>query len=189
MKKLIKSIYLVAISCLLIFTGCKKGDDGPAGATGPVGPAGPAGPVGTANIIYSSWMDTNPWTNSTTSLGAGKKTYYFDIAAPKITADIIDKGTVLVYVKFISDPDGVGIAKLLPSIYYNIGGADIQYRFQYGLFLNKIRVICDIIPNGLPSSNNKIRYIIIPGGVPNARTADYTKMSYSEVCQLYNIGE
>lgn len=175
MKTLINSGIAMLTACLVMLSSCKKGD------------TGPAGPAGTANVIYSNWMDTNPWVASTTSTGAGKKTYYFDIAAPKVTQDIIDKGTVLVYVQFIADPDGPGISKLLPSIYYNIGGADIQYRFQQGLFLNKIRIICDIIPNGLPATNNKLRYLIIPGGVPNARKADYTRMSYEEVCRMLKI--
>jgi len=151
------------------FTACKKGDTGPAG---------------TANVIYSPWMKTNPWTASATSTGSGKSTFYFDITAPQVTQAIVDSGTVLVYAKFVSDPDGAGIAKLLPSVYYNLGGASTQYRFQYGVFLNKVRVICDIIPAGTVSTDNDVRYIIIPGGVPVSGRMD---MSYEAVCARYNI--
>ncbi|WP_212005651.1 collagen-like protein [Chitinophaga sp. HK235] len=184
------------ISCVLLMgiialslNSCKKGNDGPVGPAGPAGATGPAGPAGSANVIYSPWVATATWTASTTSTGTGKKTFYFDINAPKVTQDVIDKGVVLVYMKFIADPDGAGIAKLLPSIYYNIGGADVQYRFQYGLFLNIVRVICDVVPNGIPANTNMVRYVIIPGGVTGARTAatDYSKMSYEKVCRLYNI--
>lgn len=165
---------LAVFFALLItaFTACKKGD------------VGPAGPPGSANVIYSAWMKTNPWTPSTTSTGSGKATYYFDITAPKVTQSIIDSGTVLLYAKFIGDPDGAGIAKLLPSTYYNLGAATTQYNFQHGLFLNKIRVICDVVPAGTPSTSNDVRYIIIPGGVPASGRMD---MSYEAVCARYNI--
>ncbi|WP_160714893.1 hypothetical protein [Chitinophaga solisilvae] len=176
MKSIFRSCLMLAVAGLL-FSGCKKGD------------TGPEGPAGAANVIYTSWVPTSIWVASTTSAGAGKKTYYFDIAAAKVTQEIVDKGTVLVYMKFVSDPDGDGIAKLLPSIYYNIGGAGTQYRFQYGLFPGKVRIIADVLPAGIPSESNMVRYLIIPGGVPNARVAgrDYTKMTYEEVCRLYNI--
>lgn len=171
-------ITMLAGVCILLLVSCSK-----------TGDTGPAGPAGTANVMYSNWVNTNPWVPSTTSAGYGKRTYYFDLAAQQVTQAVIDGGTVLVYVKFISDPDGAGITKLLPSIYYNLGGADIQYRFQYGLFVSKIRVICDIIPSGSPANSNMLRYIVIPGGVPGARMAsyDYTKMSYEEVCKLYQV--
>lgn len=182
--KLFRSLCTIALGSTLLMTACKKGDTGPAGA---------AGPAGTANVIYSPWMATTPWVGSTTSTGTGKATYYFNIAATGVTQSILDNGTVLVYAKFIGDPDTNGIVKQLPSTYYNLGGASTEYRFQTGLTLGKIKVICDIIPTGVPSTSNQVRYVIIPGGT--ATTAklpappDYSKMSYREVCSLYHIPE
>ncbi len=174
---------LVTTSALVLFLACKKGDTGPAGA---------AGPKGSANVIYSTWKTTNPWVASTTSIGTGKNTYYFDITAPELTQPVIDSGTVLMYAKFVADPDGTGIIKALPSTYYNLGGASTQYNFQYGLLVGKVRLICDVIPAGTPSATNQARYIIIPGGAPATGRAirpDYSKMSYSEVCTLLGIPE
>lgn len=165
-----KNLLLLAI-IILLAAACKKGDAGPAGAKGETGAQGPKGDkgdkgdAGTANVTYSAWIKTASWIASATSTGWGKNTYYFDIANTKITQDIIDKGTVLVYAKFVADPDGSGIAKLLPSTYYNLGGAGTQYNFQTGLFLNKLRIICDVLPAGIPSTSNEVRYVIIPGGI------------------------
>lgn len=187
--------FMIGALLMVFFTACKKGDTGPkgdAGAQGNPGTAGAAGPKGTANIIYSTWVNTNPWVASTTSIGAGKKTSYFDITANQLTQGIIDSGTVLVYAKFVAETNGDGIAKMLPSIFYDGGSANIQFRFQFGLLLNKVRVIADVLPSGTPSPNNQVRYIIIPGGVPvsgRMLKPDFAKMSYEEVCRLYNIPE
>ncbi|MBO9634293.1 MAG: hypothetical protein J7578_14355 [Chitinophagaceae bacterium] len=176
------TIILSSVS-LLFLTQCKKGD------------TGPEGPKGTANVIYSDWIATTPWTASTTSTGAGKSTFYLDLTSSAVTQAIIDSGTVLVYAKFISDPDGTGIAKALPSTYYNLGGAATQYNFQYGLFLKKIRVICDVVPAGTPATTNQVRYIIIPGGVnvttlsTNSTGGSSSPYDYKTICARYNIPE
>ncbi|MFT3825521.1 MAG: hypothetical protein QM731_16500 [Chitinophagaceae bacterium] len=181
MKRIMLSVCGIAILAAIVFcNACKKGD------------TGPQGPKGTANVIYSNWVATNPWVASTTSTGSGKVTYYFDITAQTVTQSIIDSGTVLVYAKFLADPDGGGIAKLLPSTYYNLGSANSQYHFQHGLFVSKIRIICDIIPAGTPSTSNMVRYVVIPAGqlaTGRLMKPDYSKMTYSEVCSMYNIPE
>ncbi|MCG2617944.1 hypothetical protein LZZ85_26820 [Terrimonas sp. NA20] len=163
---------ILLFSLMTIVFACKKGDEGPAGEPG------------TANVIFSPWMKTTSWIPSTTSTGSGKSTFYFDINAPQVTQGIIDSGTVIVYMKFVNDPDGTGIAKPLPSVYYNLGGASTQYRFQHGLMLSKVRVIADVIPSGTPANSNDVRYIIIPGGVPLTGRMD---MSYEAVCERYGI--
>ena len=165
---------ILLVTAIIFSNACKKGD------------------TGTANVIYSNWVATTPWVASTTSTGSGKSTFYFDLTASTVTQSIIDNGTVLVYAKFFSDPDGAGIAKLLPSTYYNGGGTATQYHFQYGLFVSKIRIICDVIPGGTPSTSNMVRYIVIPGGqltTGRMMKPDFTKMSYSEVCSMYNLPE
>lgn len=179
MKKLIYTGGIIAIAVAATFSSCKKAETGPAGAKGD---------PGTANVIYSDWVDTNPWKASTTSTGNGKKTFYFDIPGSQLTQEQLDNSVVMVYGKFISDPDGEGSVKALPSIYYNLGGATVEYRFQYALSLAGIRVICDVIPNGSPSASNKVRYVIIPGGVAAGAVVKRDN-SYEAVCARYNIPE
>lgn len=118
----------------------------------------------TSGIVSSAWKNSSTWIASTTSTGTGKNTFYFDMDAPDVTQEIVDNGTVLVYAKFTADPDGANQVKLLPSIYYNLGGASTQYRFQHSISVGKIRVICDVIPAGAPSNSNQFRYVILPKG-------------------------
>lgn len=177
MKKLNQIAGIIAVALTVTISSCKKTE------TGPVGPKGDAG---TANVIYSDWVNTNPWQTSTTSTGDGKSTFYFDIPNSQLSQDQLDKASVMVYAKFINDPDGTDAVKGLPSIYYNLGGATTQYRFQYALSLTGIRVICDVLPAGSPSANNKVRYVIIPGGVA-AGAVVKTDNSYEAICARYNI--
>jgi hypothetical protein len=102
-------LFLLSIICLsFVLVKCKKGDDGPIGptgtkgdtgaagvngATGAAGAKGATGATGTANVIYSDWI-TPPTYTKTTVFGTFNFTY--DIAASKITQDILDKGTVMV---------------------------------------------------------------------------------------------
>jgi len=80
------------------------GNTGPTGATGPAGPAGPTGAGGatgamgsTTNVFYSAWI------TPATSSGPA-----WDIPAPEITQDALDKGLVFVYgtgfEKFLTHP-------------------------------------------------------------------------------------
>jgi hypothetical protein len=168
----------LALTGLIALSACKKGDEGP------------QGPKGNANVIYSAWKMTTPWVASTSSTGSGKSTFYYDMAVSELNQGIVDSGTVLVYAKFVSDPDGANVVKQLPSIYYNLGGASTQYRFQHAISLNTIRVICDIIPAGSPSATNQVRYVIIPAGTAaTLRMPNLGSMSYSEVCSFYHIPE
>ncbi len=199
MKKVMQMIPIIAVALTTTILSCKKAGTGPIGPQGEQGlqgqqgadgkdgtdgSKGDKGDAGTANVIYSDWMNTSLWIASTTSTGVGKKTYYFDISVPKLSEEILDKGTVLVYAKFLADPDSTGIIKALPSVYYNLGGTSAEYRFQYGLFINRIRIVCDILPNGSPSTSNQVRYVIIPGGVSTELVA---KPQYTTLLEEYNI--
>ena len=85
------------------------GAKGPAGAAGPTGPAGATGAAGASNVFYSDWI--TPATSVTDGGGSGSISWIaWDIAAPEITQDAIDKGLVLVY--------GTGFEKFFAK--YNI---------------------------------------------------------------------
>lgn len=143
--------------------------------------------IETTAVISSAWKTSSTWVASTTSIGAGKSTYYYDIDVPDITPEIIDNGTVLVYAKFLADPDGPNQVKLLPSIYYNLGGAGTQYRFQHSIFVGKIRVICDVIPSGMPSNSNQFRYVILPKGKNPTATLDV--QDYLAVKNVFQLND
>jgi hypothetical protein len=73
----------------ILYTGCKKGDTGPAGAQGP---------KGTANVQYSNWLPLSMHFSTADSL------FEQTIKADSLTQGIIDSGLVLTYLKY-TDPN------------------------------------------------------------------------------------
>ncbi len=150
------------------------GPTGPTGPAGPTGPTGPQGPAGTANVIYSAWKDM-------TLTGAGPE-YFYNMAAPGITASIVSSGVVLVYHTY------GGFTYQTPVDFYT--GEHLRNAIQVGLvnfYANSL------IWNGTGTT----RYVIIPGGVAGGRSATvgntgYTQeqfqhMSYEQVRQVLHI--
>jgi len=80
----------MALYCTLIFSGCAKD-----GETGPQGPAGAAGAAGNANVIATNTF-TASWVLSGTAYGA-------ELSVPAITQDIVDRGSVQVFVQYADE--------------------------------------------------------------------------------------
>lgn len=182
-SKTILTILFVAISTI----SCSSDDgtdgvNGVDGAVGPAGPAGPTGATGSANVIYSAWITAPAAAAETIDGTSGLST---TINAPELSADIVSKGTVLVYMSF-----GGGVYTL-------------PYTSTAGGYINTITAIASVqkiklfrfkhaadgTTVNLPTSLSW-RYILIPGGVAataKAAKLDYSKMSYEEVCARLNI--
>ncbi|OWU88255.1 hypothetical protein DBB36_13300 [Flavobacterium sp. WLB] len=173
---------LLSIFLLAIFTISCSSDDGKDGIDGTNGVDGAPGATGTANVIYSAWITAPAAAAETIDGTSGLST---TINAPELSADIVSKGTVLVYMSF-----GSGVYTL-------------PYTSTAGGFVNTISAITSVqkiklfrfkhVADGttvnLPTSLSW-RYILIPGGVSaTAKEAklDYSKMSYEEVCARLNI--
>ncbi|MBF4506583.1 hypothetical protein IRZ83_07860 [Flavobacterium sp. JLP] len=172
-SKTIFTILLVAISTV----SCSSDD----GADGVDGQTGATGPAGSANVIYSAWITAPTAAAETIDGTSGMST---TINAPELSADILAKGTILVYVSFGS------------------GTYTLPYTSTAGGFVNTITAISTLQKIklfrfrhdaggtvNLPTTLSW-RYILIPGGVAaTAKTAklDYSKMSYEEVCAHFNI--
>ncbi|WP_289664497.1 hypothetical protein [Flavobacterium panacagri] len=174
-SKTIITIFLLAISTI----SC-SGDDG---ADGTNGTDGAPGAAGTANVIYSAWITAPAAVAETIDGTSGLST---SINAPQLSADILAKGTVLVYMSFS------GSVYALP---YTSTAGGFANTITAISSLNKIKLFRfkhanDGTTVGLPTSLTW-RYILIPGGVQaaTAKTAklDYAKMSYEEVCSHFNI--
>ena len=106
---------LIAICAMaVVFTNCKKGDTGPAGKDGTNGTNGNANVISTNNVTISSW-----------SLNSG--VYTAGISAAGITQDIVDRGVVMVFIKYgsqwVSLPDITG--KNSTVFAYNVGNIDL----------------------------------------------------------------
>jgi hypothetical protein len=150
-------------------TSCKKGDVGPAGEQGEQGEKGDKGDVGTANIIYSAWQNITFDANG-----------FATIAAPKITADILNKGEVKVYVNVNTAADPA-IAVLPLTLPIN---ATTTFVFESPLIsVGSIELSCSHVLSNLP-----VRYVIIPGGV-SARAVSVNWADYNEVKKYLGIND
>ncbi|WP_343696453.1 hypothetical protein [Flavobacterium sp.] len=165
---------LFSIFLLAIFTISCSSDDGKDGVDGE---------PGTANVIYSAWITAPAAAAETIDGTSGLST---TINAPELSADILAKGTVLVYMSFS------GNVYTLP--YTSTAGGSVNTISAISS-LQKIKLFrfkhaADGTTVNLSSALNW-RYVLIPGGVQAATSKaaklDYSKMSYEEVCARFNI--
>jgi hypothetical protein len=167
---------LTSLSLVFLLAACAgpQGEVGPAGPQGAAGPQGVAGqtgaqgPAGTANVIYSEWKTTTFNGSSTSQTGI--------IDAPKLTLEMRDKATVLVYVQIIFNG-----TYLLP--YYRAGDNRILANIQ-----TPGRIVIEAVgTEGVAFARaSTYRYIIIPGAVLGRKAAiDYS--NYEEVKKAYNL--
>ena len=167
----------IAILAIAIFSiSCSKPEDG---AVGRQGEKGAQGEKGTANVIYSNWATVPVATATNIDATNGNTT---SIAAPLLSQEILDRGTVLVYGKFSS------VIFPLPYV-SNAGGSANTLTFFPEL--NKIKLFRfkhDGSGGVAITTSLEFRYILIPGGV-SAKTSqpNYKGMTYAEVCQQLNI--
>jgi hypothetical protein len=171
-----KKIYLLSlIATVLSIVSCSKdGNVGPAGSQGPTGPTGATGAQGitgasgTANVIYSDWITPATYVKTTVF---STSTFTYNIAEPKITQDILDKGTVVVFGKLngynpaIWPTDQVSI---MPIVINYLSGTTPEIDIWSGVYsLGSIQISMKNNNNvyGSLATAHSFRYVIIPGGV------------------------
>lgn len=169
----INFIYLMFVSIALLVAGCE--DD-------PV--PGPPGRDGQdATVYYSEWFSPSTWSGTSGD-------WYFDAAAPDLNEDIVERGVVLAYVWLGDDIyDGLAV-RPLPAY-----AVEANWDFLIPEY-ETIEFTSDMISKPATSSN-KFRFIAIPGTIPALKSASTVeekkeqlkKMSYQEVCKMFNIPE
>jgi len=162
------------------------GVDGTNGEQGPEGEQGSQGETGTANVIYSEWFTLEfPEDIEGTN-------YSLSIVAPDITNEIVANGLIIMY-GLIDGP--ILLPRQLPfssfsnqQYYASTFRAPIPSSPTGRVFVTIWSM--DGSPVGAPLFD-RYRYIIIPGGttVSGKSSIDYTKMSYQEIVELFNIPE
>lgn len=166
-------LLLTISSSALLFTSCKKGDDGE---------------PGTANVKYSEWFTPAPYKKDTI-FGIWGFNYIQD--APAITEDILQKGTVLTFGKLLGYNGLIWpanqVGQLPINLTYNQAGVTTD-TWSAGLSPGKIKIrfVNDRNTYTTIATQHQFRYIVIPGGVTAGRGQ---VMSYEEVCKTYNIPE
>ena len=113
--KTAKMLGMFALACGLFFTGCKKGDTGPAGTNGTNGNAN----VVSSTITSSNWSYVSP-------------SWEIAFSYPAITQTILDKGAVLVYLK-----TGTSYAQL-PMTFYQ--SASYSTSLEVSNFLGGVKI-------------------------------------------------
>jgi hypothetical protein len=183
MKKLV-GMCLVA-GLLLGVSACEgpQGPVGPAGQNGtqgPAGPQGPVGPTGSANVIYSSWTKSTNWGGWQPANVFGVNRSFFDINAPALSQEVLDRGVVLVYTKLTTDNNQM---RQLPVTVY---AQFTEELLDFSVVLNRIRIwSTPIRPPVPPSPNYEFRYVLIPGG--QAARVSYEKLTYEEAKERFNL--
>nr|WP_295877508.1 hypothetical protein [uncultured Chitinophaga sp.] len=177
MKRLLYSLpFLLLIATAVLFTtSCSKdGDPGPAGQqgqkgdkgdkgdTGAGGPGGPQGEPGTANVIYSDWLDVAYKPDTIHTAGGKIDTigYFAFVDAPKLTADILNKGEVKVYLNFTTAADPTITS--LP--YTELSGAFIRYVAYKETLEFYASMNAGTYTDNTGLKRLQYRYILIPGG-------------------------
>jgi hypothetical protein len=178
MKTTTKFLYVATILALFIsLYACKGpagdvGPAGPAGATGATGATGPAGAAGSSgsSAIYS------PWTTTTFS----STTFSANLTAPLLTQDIIDKGSVHVYLK---NTTSTGATVVFPLPYFeNDSLGRIDFRLDYVFTVGRIVLFTTAL---IPAQ--QIRYVLIPGGTPSGRKAAIDFNNYEAVKKEFDL--
>ncbi len=180
-----RSASWLLLCVVLVAFGCAKGD---------TGPAGPRGVPGSANVIYSDWYSPSTW-SAETEFGIAQRTY--TMTSTSLTQEIIDKGVVMVYMRFVGlNPAIIQLPFVVP---------DVSYSFSFRTAAGFVKVVYYNLtaPTTTPiviPSQNQVRYVLIPGEALAAsisgdgstreqEIASLKSMSYSEVCRKYGVPE
>ena len=168
MKTKINIICLFLAFSILVFTGCKNGDDGLDGLD--------------ATVYYSEWITPSAW------LGTSGD-WYFSVNAPDLTADIVERGVILAYASLEGD---VYEAAVRPLPAFAVGA---NWDFLIPDY-EMIEFTTDMTTQPFTTGNH-FRFIAIPGNTETLKSAllenfsekELRSMSYKEVCELFNISE
>lgn len=195
--------FLVLVMGLLILfmLGC-EGPEGPVGPSGQAGPQGEKGEPGedaVGDVIYSDWImvGSEDWTQIPAGefpfLTPDKPGRYFDIATSSISEEIVNRGSVHVYVRFCEAswmPDEV--VGLPFDMFYDFGSWDYLFNTidpeLLRLYIlhkgtreepdNQIISLCD----------NEFRYVIVPGNIPAKQLSEVIDFTnYNETMEYFNI--
>lgn len=169
------SNFLFAAFLMLVFSGCSQ-----------EGPQGPAGLDGNANVTASPWYSPTSWNGT-----AGN--WYFDVKNSAISQDIVESGAILAYVSLPGDLYNDYTVRPLPA--YAIGANWDFLLPNDGKSYGTIEFTSDMV-NMPGTSGYNFRFILIPSNnslksasLSAPALSDLKKMSYKEVCKLFNIHE
>jgi len=152
-----------ALACGLLFTGCKKGDTGPAGANGT---------NGNANVVSSS-LTTSAWTYVSPS-------WEMTFTYPAITQNILDNGAVLVYVQQGSN------YYQLPYTFYPASTYSRTYTFVH--YLGGMKVFVTDSDLTMPSNPGSLTFkVVVIAASQRMANPNVNYDNYNEVKKAFDL--
>lgn len=156
--------------------GGQDGADGATGATGTAGADGAAGADGNANVISSGWYTL---ANSEWTANGNNKIITATKDDAEITQEVMDTAVILAYIDRGPGNSGVyslPIVELFSYTYYinNVGGITYRHYKSDGGTVSA------------PTSI-KFRHVIIPASTSGKSSIDFTKMTYEEVMDHFDL--
>ncbi len=166
MKTKINIIYLLLAISILVFTGCKEDEDDGLEPT----------------VYYSEWFSPSAWSGESGD-------WYFNVDAPELTENIVERGVILAYASIDGDVYEAAV-RPLPA-YADSANWDFLIP-DYEI----IEFTSDMITQPA-TTGNSFRFIAIPGNTVTVKSAslehfseiELRTMPYKEVCRLFNIPE
>ncbi|WP_394990935.1 hypothetical protein [Emticicia sp.] len=184
MKKqmILSSIFFL----MLTLIACKKGEQGeigPAGSAGTKGAKGITGDKGIADakgMVSSNWIDVKgiDWRAATNA-----NSYFVAYTSPGLTADIISKGVLYVFMRTEAD---INTVSALPFVSASTGR---RYYTLVGLSNNipSIQFYQNVTPPSSTfstSTNVSFRFVVVPASGARMASIDWT--NYEEVKKELN---
>jgi hypothetical protein len=143
-----------------------------------------------AGAIYSSWITVN--VSDTITRLPEEQNFDFKqlLPATALTADIANKGLVLMYYK---SKNGVIYTVERDDIFRirDVSATGGIFDFT-AAFVFKEKYLSFLVSSNMNEINNNgsaVRYVLIPGMVQGRSMNDLKKMPYSEIAKLYNIND
>jgi hypothetical protein len=141
-----------------------------------------------AGAIYSAWIDVHLSDTLTKLADERKFNCKQSLPAEALTADVVNKGIVLMYYK---NRNGV----IFPVDRANIDAitdGDSHGDFEiYPGFIFKERYLSFLVATGnmdrINDNGSAVRYVLIPGNASARSATHIKKMPYSEIAKLFNI--
>jgi hypothetical protein len=160
MKTKICKVFLMLVSVIFVFTGCiKEGVQGPAGLNGQ-----------DAAVYYSEWFSPSAWSGNSGD-------WYFNASAPDLTQSIVESGVVLAYVWLANDMYDATTVRPLPAFAVGANWSYLIHQYK------NIEFTSDMIAQPL-TTNNKFRFIAIPGTSKALKSATVGNKTASELKSL-----
>jgi len=143
-----------------------------------------------AGAIYSSWIDVNVSDTITKLNEENYFSYKQLLPATALTADIVNKGIVLMYYKGINGII-VSVDRDPANTIRDTDSAGINFNFSPG-FVYKEKYLSFLVSgwkvkDQINGNGSAVRYVLIPGMVQGRSITDLKKLPYSEMAKLYNI--